>query len=211
MGDPADTADGGKAGSGGGAGAPPPAALDELLRRQLPRLEGFVRRRAGALLRRESGADLVQSVCREVLADLRAQKMEFRGETPFQRWLYQAALLKLRDRRRYWAAEQRAQELHAAPAASAPDAARAAWLSSIVSPSAVILRQEELALVEECFAQLEPRQRDVLQLSRLEGKSHAEIAAQLSISEANSRMLLSRALARLTTMARRKLSRPDSP
>ncbi len=191
----------------GNAGGPP---LDELLRRQLPRLEGFVRRRAGALLKKESGSDLVQSICREVLADLRAQKLEFRGETPFQRWLYQVALHKLRDRRRYWAAEQRKGELHAARAGSAAeDAARAAWLSSIVSPSAGLMRQEELAVIEACFAQLEPRHREVLQLSRLEQRSHAEIAARLGISEANSRMLLTRALTRLTTLARARLPAKD--
>lgn len=210
----------GEAGDSSEAGAPrsprpvPPSQteLEEFLRRQLPRLAGFVRRRAGALLNKESGSDLVQSVCREVLADFGAGKLELRGETPFQRWLYQAALLKLRDRRRYWAAEQRAADLRAPAAASAADhAARAAWLSSVASPSGELLRQEELAVVEACFAQLEPRQREVLELSRLEGKSHAEIAAQLSISEANSRMLLSRALARLTTLAQRKLPRRESP
>jgi hypothetical protein len=47
-------------------------------------------------------------VCREVLSDLAAQRLEFRGEGEFRKWLFQAADLKLKEKRRYWGAKKRA-------------------------------------------------------------------------------------------------------
>jgi len=59
------------------------AAIEQLLVRQLPGLEAFVRLRMGAGLRRHATPpDLVQSVCREVLEDLTG--FEYRGEAPFR-------------------------------------------------------------------------------------------------------------------------------
>lgn len=51
---------------------PPTPDFDSLFQRNLPRLVAFIRARAGkAIALRESAADLAQSVCREVLADLK--------------------------------------------------------------------------------------------------------------------------------------------
>ncbi|MCA8975247.1 MAG: hypothetical protein KDC98_11025, partial [Planctomycetes bacterium] len=48
-----------------------PQAVEELLVRHLPRLRAFVRLRSPFALRaRESCSDLVQSVCREVIAKI---------------------------------------------------------------------------------------------------------------------------------------------
>src|SRR5436190_7053528 len=69
------------------------AAVQQLLVRNLPNLEAYVRLHAGAALRaRESVSDLVQSVCVEVLLDL--SRFEFRGEPQFRHWLCQQALHK---------------------------------------------------------------------------------------------------------------------
>jgi RNA polymerase sigma-70 factor (ECF subfamily) len=76
------------------------AALQQLLVRNLPGLEAFVRLRMGAALRGLMTApDLVQSVCREVLEDL--GDFEFRGEGPFRHWLFVRAENKLREKHRY--------------------------------------------------------------------------------------------------------------
>ena len=83
-------------------------AIEALLEHHLPGLRNFVRRRApGVVAARESSSDLVQSVCREVLEHLADERLEYRGEAEFKKWLYQAALNKLQNRRRYHLAEKR--------------------------------------------------------------------------------------------------------
>lgn len=57
-------------------------AVDDLLVRHLDALHAFVRLRAGVARRpRESSSDLVQSTCREVLADV--GNYRFQGEAAF--------------------------------------------------------------------------------------------------------------------------------
>jgi DNA-directed RNA polymerase specialized sigma24 family protein len=74
-----------------------PAAIEALLERHLPRLRAFVRLRVGAELRqRESASDIVQSACREVIANM--GRYRYRGEDQFRRWLFTAALRKLADK-----------------------------------------------------------------------------------------------------------------
>src|SRR5215471_17726321 len=76
------------------------AAIEQLLVRQLPGLEAFVRLRMGAELRKHATPpDLVQSVCREVLEDLSG--FEYRGEAPFRHWLFTRAENKLKEKHRY--------------------------------------------------------------------------------------------------------------
>jgi RNA polymerase sigma-70 factor (ECF subfamily) len=85
------------------------AALQQLLVRNLPGLEAFVRLRMGAALRGLMTApDLVQSVCREVLEDL--GDFEFRGEGPFRHWLFVRAENKLREKHRYHHRDKRDQQ-----------------------------------------------------------------------------------------------------
>ena len=72
-------------------------ALEQLLVRHLPHLQGWLRLRMGALLRsRETPEDLVQSVAREALGEL--STFEWRGEAAFRHWLYTRAQHKLQDR-----------------------------------------------------------------------------------------------------------------
>ena len=81
-------------------------ALDALLQHHLPRLRAFVRMRCnGAVRRQESSSDLVQSVCREVLAH--ADRFRHPDEEGFRRWLFTTALRKIRDRSDYYKAARR--------------------------------------------------------------------------------------------------------
>ena len=182
------------------------AAIENLITRHVEGLQGFVRRRARDLLERESDADLLQSVCREVLEDVRDGTFRYEGEAAFKQWLYQAALLKIRDRRRYWGADKRGGgrgEERFRISSESGDPRHVAFLESVCSPSHGLVRREELQIVERAFSQLEEAQRQIIMLARIEGLSHKEIAVRLGISESNSRVLLSRALARLTSLARR--------
>ncbi|MCE9594554.1 MAG: RNA polymerase sigma factor [Planctomycetes bacterium] len=170
-------------------------AIEALLERYLPDIRAYVARNAGEMVRaKESAADLAQSVCREVLESLKAGRLAYRGEAEFKQWLYRAAVMKMMNRRRFYTADRRDVRAEEAaldasafpnePAVSATPSRAAAW-------------QEELVLFEEAFAKLPENYRDILALHHVEQLSHAEIATRLGISEANSRMLLSRALARL--------------
>jgi len=169
-----------------------PAAVDALLARHLDGLAAFLRRRAGAtLLAQESGSDLAQSVCRDVLERLRDGRFDWRGEAAFKQWLYQAALLKLRDRRDFHGAARRDA------ARRVGDSAAARVAGTEPTPSQAAVARERAEEIVAALAKLPPDSRRIIELARFEGKSHAEIAALLGITVADSRQRLARALARL--------------
>lgn len=167
-------------------------AVDALLERFLPDLQRYVARNAGGLVAaKESSSDLVQSVCRELLERLEDRRFRYRGEAEFRKWLYGAALMKISNRARYWRAERRdpgrEAELAEPPGAQA-------------SPSRQAELDEQLDRLREALERLPERYREVIALAQVDGLSHAEIAARLDIAESHSRVLLSRALARLATL-----------
>ena len=175
-------------------------AVDELLERHLPGLRMYVRKNISpTLLAKESSADVVQSVCREVLQDV--DRFEYQGEAAFRSWLYQAALRKLIDRHRYYNAEKRSIGREVAPQKddlSATDFARLA--SSMHSPSGEAIMHEQVAGLERAFSALSEEDRRIIRLIYIEGVTHAQAGEQLGCNEVNSRKLLSRALARLSKL-----------
>ena len=172
-------------------------AVDELLERHLPGLEAYVRARISpTLLAVESGSDVVQSVCREVLEGF--GEFEYRGEAAFRTWLYQAALRKLVDHQRHHQAQKR--DLRTTPASTLSTAEFALLATSLRSPSGDAMLREELAALERGFARLAPADQEILRLIYVEGVSHAVAAERLGASEASSRKQLSRALARLARL-----------
>ena len=181
-------------------------AVEELLTRYLPDLVSYVGRHAAELVtRRESSDDLALSVCREALECLRSGRFHYQGEGPFRQWLYRAAVMKLMTRHRHWRAERRdpAREVERRAPASQTGGARLDVHEPFHerTPSLDAIQSEELARFQQAFAQLSPRHQAVIELHHVEGLTHAEIGARLEISEANSRVLLSRALSRLATRA----------
>ncbi len=185
------------------------SAMESVIADHLDGLRGFVRARAPDLLGREADVDLLQSVCREVLEDVREGRFRYEGEAAFKQWLYQAALLKIRDRRRYWGADKRGGgrgEERFLVTSTSGDPRHQALLESVCSPSRAVVRQEEIEIAATAFARLDEVWRKIIVLARIEGRSHREIAAELGISEANSRTLLSRAIARLKELVGEKAS-----
>lgn len=164
------------------------ASLEDLLVRYLPRLRAFVRVRSNDLVRQfESCSDVVQSVCREVLAG--ASAFEYRGEAEFRSWLFRTALNKIlertrdmtrqkRDVRREQSVEPDYGEL-AAKGPTASQLAGAAELSERMERAFDLLRDEE---------------REIIALSRIVGLSTAEIARETGRTEGAVRTQLSRAL-----------------
>lgn len=173
-------------------------SIETLLERNLSGLHAFLRLQAGGVVRaKESCADLVQSVCREVLQDI--DDFEFRGEAAFRHWLFTAARRKIVDKHRFYNREKREAAREVSPAA-ASDAAVLATYRTFCTPSRQAIVREELAGVERAFDELRPEHREVITLSRIVGLSHKEIAERLGRSEEATRQLLARAMARLGTL-----------
>ena len=176
-------------------------ALEELLVLHLPRLRAFVRLRAGPSVRaQDDSGDLVQSVCREVLAKL--PEARFEGEAAFRNWLFAEAARKILKRARFHTAAKRD-----AARAQTFDSAVAACYSSFATPSQHAAVREQLERVEAAFDELNERERELITLTYLVELPRPDIARQLGLSEGALRTALHRALARLAAL----LDRPERP
>lgn len=173
-----------------------PGAVEQLLVRNLPGLEAFVRLRMGPVLRGLMTApDLVQSVCREALEDL--EGFEFRGEAPFRHWLFVRAENKLREKHRYHHAEKRDRQKEMAM----PDATTAlSAYQTLCTPSKDLEVREAMRRVEAAFDQLPADYREAITLHKLCGLSHAEIAERMGKSEGAVRNLVYRGISRLALL-----------
>lgn len=174
-----------------------------LMQHHLPALRAFVRVRMSPLLRaHESGSDLVQSACLELLQRLDA--FEFRGEAPFRAWLYQGVLNTLRDKERALKAQKRDARREVAMPDTSSQGDLAACYSSALSPSRQLIGEERIRILEAAFDDLSEDQREVIALSRLARLSHAQIAEQMGRSVDSVRNLLFRALPALAEALRRR-------
>lgn len=163
-------------------------ALDRMVARFLPRLHAFVRVQMGAgLRRREASADVVQSVCRELLEG--RERFEFRGEGAFLSWLLKAAMNKLRERARFFDRQRRAIDREQ----PLPDGAAYAGLS----PSGEVMGKEEVERLEQALSELPDDYREIVVLARIVGMSHQDIADHLGRTKPSVRNALGRAITRL--------------
>lgn len=172
-------------------------AQGDLLAGHLDALRAYLRLQAGPALRaRESCSDLVQSTCREALAQL--PETAFDDPRPFRAWLCQLARHKVLHR----VAHQRAARRDVAREVPADGEAGALLQSyaSFCTPSQDAIAREELLRIEAAFDRLPDDSREVLLQARVLGRSHAEIAADQGRSEAAVRQALSRARARLALL-----------
>lgn len=185
----------------GRLGSGDPEAVPALLERYLDDLHAYMGRHAGAALQnKETPGDLVQSVCREVLEGVQRGAFEYRGEAQFRQWLYQAALHKIQRKARFFGADRRDQDREL-PIESLADSRGELPLASSRTPSRAAAGREQKERFLDALRQLPDDQRQVVEWAHLEGLPHKEIARRLGVSEANSRMILSRALARLAKVA----------
>jgi RNA polymerase sigma-70 factor, ECF subfamily len=171
-----------------------PEAVEKLLHMHLPALQAFVRLRAGGMLRaHESSSDLVQSVCREVLSNI--ADFRYPGEGAFKAWLYTTALRKISNRVEYYRAEKRDARREVAADDLDYDRLLGTY-RSFSSPSYRAGVKDEVARIENAFAQMPDEYREVITLAHVAGLSRAEIAAHMGRSEEAVRALLHRALVR---------------
>ena len=167
-------------------------AVRALVEDHLPRLRAFVRLRCGATLRaRESASDLVQSACRDVLANLDGFRWE--GEAAFRSWLYTAAARKVADRAEYWQAQRR----DIARDDLGDERALLEVYRRSATPSQVAMGRESLERIESAFDELPDDYREAVVLSRVLGLPRAEVARRMGRTEVSVRHLLFRGLAQL--------------
>ncbi len=74
--------------------------------------------------------------------------------------------------------------------------------TSTPSPEAAMLTRDDIRIVEDALTELPVKCRDILLLSRIDGFSHAEIAAKLGVS----RSLVEKYIVRALVHCRRRLS-----
>jgi RNA polymerase sigma-70 factor (ECF subfamily) len=164
-------------------------SLDALLERYLPQLHAYVHLRLNAELRaRESSMDVVQSVCRDVLAE--RGRFDFRGEERFRAWLFTSALNKLRDKYRF----HRGAGRDVRREVDNPAALDAVLASTAGSPSRGASAAEVARLVRDAIDALPEDHREVVTLARIVGLPHKVIAEVMGRSEEATRQLLGRAM-----------------
>jgi RNA polymerase sigma factor (sigma-70 family) len=170
-------------------------AIAGLLAAYLGRLRAFVRLRSPPAVRRfESASDLVQSVCRELLA--REARLDFASEPEFRAYLFTTALNKIRMRQRALDAQRRdparARALH--------DDEALALEAGLASPSQVAQAAELAEQVERACDHLPENEREVLALARVAHLPTDVIASRLGKAESTVRHTLSRALVNLSRL-----------
>jgi RNA polymerase sigma-70 factor (ECF subfamily) len=153
------------------------AAVRELLERHLPTIQAIVRRRMSRVLRaREESLDIVQSVCRQVLANL--ELLELRSEDEFGGWLLRAIEHKLVDHYRHLGREKRdsARERHL------ETTAELGLPEPRTGPSSFAARREQAERLQAAMQALTPLQREALRLHSSDGLPFPAIAERLGIT-----------------------------
>lgn len=175
------------------------AALERILEHHLPQLHAYVRVRLGEVLEpRESSVDVVQSVCRQVLAA--RNTYEFDSEDHFRAWLFTAAVNKIREKVRHHRGQRRDRGREKLSLDHDPITAQAL----LATPSQEAIGKETAAAVAEALAALSNEHREVVTLARLVRLPHRVIAEVMERSEAAVRKLLGRAMLELATELQRR-------
>ena len=171
------------------------ASLDALLARYWPQLHAYVRSRLSADVRaRESSLDVVQSVCRDLLAE--RPNFDFRGEERFRAWLFTSALNKIRDKHRFHRGALR--DVRREVGGDDPPDLDLNVARSILSPSQDAIGAETARVLHEALETLSEDHREVITLARIVGLPHRVIGEVMGRSEPAVRQLLGRALLELT-------------
>ena len=166
-------------------------ALDALLASQLPALRVYVRSQMPSELRaHESTSDVVQSVCREVLAQ---ERFQYQGAGQFRCWLYRAVAYRIRSKLRRLRAECR----DPGRIDTSVDPDFVARISRVPSPSLAATRREDVERVEKAFERLNESDAEILGLRYMADVPVPDIARSLEITEDAAHKRLGRARRRL--------------
>ncbi len=170
-------------------------SLTALIKHFYMPLLNYCRKNAGSrVLSQESGSDLVQSICREVLEDRR--DLTFLGLAAFWRLLVRRACFKISDRvRRINSGKRDAfRELHDMDPNLLWEDNRAGRSES---PSQLAIANEVRDLLSCAVEKLPDDQQFLIRSLIFEGRSRDKVAEELSINQGALRTRLSRAMERL--------------
>jgi RNA polymerase sigma factor (sigma-70 family) len=155
--------------------------LARLLEDHRAALLSYVRRHAGALLRREAAEDLAQLVCVKVLEH--GSTFRYEGDEAFRGWLYALARSCLGDRRDHWKAHRRRPDrlLHLTSADTPRPGAAGEPPAKRTGPGTAASRKEQIALAAKALSLLLPRDAQLVRWTA-EDLPLAEQAEKLGIS-----------------------------
>lgn len=161
----------------------------------LPRVRAFVQRRLRPeLAQLEAPSDIVQSACRELLSDLQ-REAALRGDGRAQRWqLLRRALRKIVQKHRYHAARKRNH------GRSVGGHLVDEVLESATGPPGKAEAAERAVALAGALQRLPEKYQRIIEWVHFDRLPHAEVGRRLGCSEAASKMLLSRAMARLAVV-----------
>jgi len=169
-------------------------ALGALLEGSARRLLALIRLRLGPGLRaRLESRDILQATLLKALE--RFGHFEGNQVGPLMSWLARIAENEIRDQADFHGAQRR-DAARAVPLETSPGVERVA--AQVRSQTSRIALGEQLERLERALEGLEPDQREVVILRRLEELSFPDIAPRLGRSTDACRMLFARAMTKLT-------------
>jgi RNA polymerase sigma-70 factor (ECF subfamily) len=155
------------------------AAFDRLVRRIHPRLVRW------ALVKTTEVDDADEVVQRTLVRMYRALP-GFRGDSRITTWAYRIAT-------NVWLDMQRAEKTRSRVEEPLMEDVEHAAAAATPSPDARVERAEEADLLRRFFADLAPRQREVLELVDLQGLEPSEAASAMEVTPSTARVHLHRA------------------
>jgi len=173
-----------------------PAAVQETWDRLLRTVRGTIRARAGPALVQENGfEDLVQEVLAAIHRAL--PRFHYQGKGSLEAWVRMISENKIRSlaRRREAAIRGPGTRREASP--SQLEAGEKPRQSTRLTPSRLLIHEEDLCRVREGLALLPEKERKVLRWREVDRLTVAEVARRLGLSERTVYRLHSRAAASL--------------
>jgi len=182
------------------------SALNQLYRAYVERVRWMVRFNMSKELRAKlESMDLVQDALIHALQGL--GDFTYKNEGDFVRWLSKIAQNALRDNLDRLRADKRDIRKEVAFGDYGPTTGGRRLGSPMpidrTTPSVIMSKREDLAKLEKALDLLKPEYREVIVLTKIEGLSYGEIGDRLGKSADAVRMLVSRAMAALTTAFRK--------
>ena len=183
----------------------PDRQLSDRLADHLTDLEHYVSRRLGDRLRvRESVGDVVQSVCRHVLAE--GDRLDYRGEDAFRGFLRTCARHKIYQKNEFHGADKRDHRREIGSERYTRGARLAELAQTSQTPSRVLMRADRIAEMLLAIEKLPALYRDAVRMHRLEGLRSAEIAERTGSTPGAVRNQVYRGLAMLAMSMRDRAS-----
>ena len=150
-----------------------------------------------------------EEICQEVFLAAIKNLDSFNGQSQFQTWLFRIAVNKARDYREKRNAAKRGggQMLVSLQAEDAETGQTLDPPADLPGPDEILLRAEQLALVNESLSRLGEPCREIVELRYFGDLSYEELSATLDLNPKTVSSRLSKCLDRLEEIAQKMFSR----